>query len=160
MHIRPVELADHEAIWSIFQEVIQAGDSFVFEPDTPKEDFYKHWLASYMHTYVCEMDGLVAGAYFMKPNQPGLGNHICNAGYMVHPQFRGKRLAQEMCAHSLVEAKRLGYLGMQYNIVVSTNTSAVHVWKKMGFSIIGVTPNAFRHLELGLVDAFIMYREL
>ena len=52
MHIRPVELADHEAIWAIFQEVIQAGDSFVFEPDTPKEDFYKHWLASYMHTFV------------------------------------------------------------------------------------------------------------
>jgi hypothetical protein len=101
MQIRPVELADHEAIWSIFQEVIQAGDSFVFEPDTPKEDFYKHWLASYMHTYVCEIDGLVAGAYFMKPNQPGLGNHICNAGYMVHPQFRvsdlRKRCARTHC---------------------------------------------------------------
>ena len=65
-----------------------------------------------------------------------------------------------MCEHSLAEARALGFLAMQYNIVVSTNESAVALWKKMGFEIVGTLPKVFRHLELGLVDAYVMHRFL
>jgi hypothetical protein len=27
--------------------------------------------------------GHVTGTYYIKPNQPGLGSHICNCGYVV-----------------------------------------------------------------------------
>ena len=58
------------------------------------------------------------------------------------------------------EAVRLGYRAMQYNLVVKTNEPSVHLWKKMGFDIVGTLPGAFRHAELGCVDAYIMYNEL
>jgi len=54
----------------------------------------------------------------------------------------------------------MGYEAIQYNLVVSTNQDAVHLWKSMGFAIAGTLPGAFRHPEQGPVDAFVMYRLL
>jgi ribosomal protein S18 acetylase RimI-like enzyme len=65
-----------------------------------------------------------------------------------------------MCKHSQLEAISLGFRSMQYNIVVSTNESAVRLWKRNGFEIIGTLPKAFRHMRLGFVDAFVMYKQL
>jgi ribosomal protein S18 acetylase RimI-like enzyme len=62
--------------------------------------------------------------------------------------------------HCLEEARRQGYLAMQFNYVVSTNTAAVMLWKKLGFSIVGTLPKAFRHKRLGYVDAYVMYQLL
>jgi L-amino acid N-acyltransferase YncA len=160
IHIRPATTADHDAVWAIFHTVIQGEDTFVFRADTPRSDLEKLWFAPYMRTYVCEVDGQVAGSYYIKPNQPDLGSHVANAGYMVGPDFRGLGLAQAMCAHSLTEARAWGYRAMQYNIVVSSNASAVHVWEKMGFEVVGRTPGAFKHRELGYVDGLIMFQQL
>jgi len=44
--------------------------------------------------------------------------------------------------------------------VVSTNTGAVELWKRLGFRIVGTLPEVFRHRELGLVDAYVMHRFL
>jgi ribosomal protein S18 acetylase RimI-like enzyme len=49
---------------------------------------------------------------------------------------------------------------MQYNLVVSTNETAIHLWKRHGFEVIGVLPESFRHAQLGFVDAFVMYKKL
>jgi ribosomal protein S18 acetylase RimI-like enzyme len=65
-----------------------------------------------------------------------------------------------MSEHSQVTAAGLGFLAMQFNLVVSTNTGAVRLWQKLGFDIVGTLPRAFRHPEHGLVDAFVMYKWL
>ena len=57
-------------------------------------------------------------------------------------------------------AKEEGFLAMQFNIVVSTNTSAVKLWQSLGFKIIGTSPKSFNHKELGLVDSYIMHQHL
>lgn len=49
---------------------------------------------------------------------------------------------------------------MQFNFVVSTNTAAVRLWQKLGFSIVGTLPKVFVHKEHGLVDAYVMHRFL
>ncbi len=98
--------------------------------------------------------------FFMTYNQKGLGNHIANAGYMVRPSLQIKGIGRSMCEFSLTEAKRLGYKAMQFNVVVKTNEKAVHLWKSLGFQIIGEIPEAFQHSELGFVNAFIMYKKL
>ncbi len=54
----------------------------------------------------------------------------------------------------------LGYTAMQFNSVVSTNEIAIRLWKKLGYKIIGTIPNAYKHKKLGLVDSFIMYKQL
>lgn len=160
MNIRPAEEKDTDGIWEIFEIVIKSGDTYAFNPNTTKEAFPQYWLASNMKTFVAVEDDKVLGTYFIKPNQVGLGAHIANCGYMVHPQARGKGLGRKLCEHSLLQAKQLGYIGMQFNLVVSTNETAVKLWKKSGFQIIGTIPNGFNHSKLGYVDAYIMYRDI
>ena len=93
-------------------------------------------------------------------NQPGLGSHVCNCGYIVSAAARGQGWASRFCQHSQVLAREMGFSAMQYNLVVTTNEAAVHVWQKNGFEIIGTLPRAFRSKSHGLVDAFVMYKWL
>jgi L-amino acid N-acyltransferase YncA len=160
MEIRAASQQDYDAIWEIFSNVIQTGDTYVFDPNTPKSDLEKNWLAPSMHTFVMADGEKILGTYFLKPNQIDLGNHIANCGYMVHPDAQGKGVGKLLCQHSIETATKLGYLAIQFNIVVSTNVAAVKLWQKNGFSIIGTTPNGFRHQQLGLVDTYMMYRAL
>lgn len=160
MNIRKATIEDYDLVWDIFSEVIQAGDTYVFAEDTPKSDLDKHWFASYMQTYVAEENDEILGTYIIKPNHPDRGNHVANASYMVKPSAQGKGVGKLLCKHSLEVAKESGYQSMQFNIVISTNKAAVHLWQKFGFKIIGTTPKGFNHKELGLVDTHIMWREL
>jgi ribosomal protein S18 acetylase RimI-like enzyme len=96
----------------------------------------------------------------LRPNQPGLGDHVANAGYVVSPEVRNQGIARALCEHSLVTAAEAGFVAMQFNFVVATNESAVHLWRTCGFETVGRLPGAFRHAQLGHVDVLIMYRRL
>lgn len=160
MKIRRATSVDYDQVWEIFSAVIKTGDTYVFNPLTPKEDLAKHWFADYMATFVVEEDGQILGTYIIKPNQIDLGSHIANGSYMVSPKAQGKGIGKLLCEHSIQFARERGYVGIQFNIVVSTNVRAVELWKKYGFQIIGTTPKGFRHPEQGLVDTYIMFQEL
>ena len=79
---------------------------------------------------------------------------------MVNQKYHGKGTGKFLCEHSIKFAKDKRYLGIQFNIVVSTNTNSVKLWKKYGFKIIGTLPKGFRHKDLGFVDTYIMFRDL
>ena len=162
MKIRKADiLTDYDKVWEIFRDVIATGDTYVFDPGTPKEDLQKHWFAEYMDTFVAtDDDNEISGTYIIKPNQIGLGNHIANCSYMVNPRHHGKGIGKRLCEHSINFAREKGFSGIQFNIVVSTNESAVNLWKKFGFEIIGTTPKGFRHKTLGFVDTYIMFKSL
>ncbi|TFF40832.1 GNAT family N-acetyltransferase [Mucilaginibacter psychrotolerans] len=160
IEIRKARPADYDGIWEIFSTVIKSGDTYAFDPATTREGMMEYWLTPGMETFAAVEDGKVIGTYYLKPNQVGLGNHTGNCGYMVHPGARGKGLGAMLCGHSIATAKAAGYLGIQFNFVVSTNATAVKLWQKLGFTIIGTTPNGFRHQQLGLVDTYIMYQAL
>ncbi|HBW34278.1 MAG: acetyltransferase [Peptococcaceae bacterium BRH_c23] len=160
MVIQKAEEADFEQIWTILQEVFQKGDTYAFSPDITREEVFHIWMEVPLDTYVAIENDLIVGTYFLKPNQPSLGSHVCNVGYTVSAQARGKGVGRLMCEHSLNEAKAYGFKAMQYNCVVSTNQVAVELWKKCGFEIVGTIPKAFNHKEQGLVDAFVMYQWL
>ena len=158
--IRHSRHKDYEEIWQIFHEVVSVGDTYPFSPDIDREEALRLWVEMPRATYIAEADGKVVGTYYIKSNQPGLGSHVCNAGYMVQAEARGMGVGKAMCSHSLDVARRLGYKAMQYNLVVATNVAAVKLWQKMGFEIVGTLPQAFNHAALGLVDAHVMYRLL
>jgi GNAT superfamily N-acetyltransferase len=152
---------DYDKVWDIFSNVIKTGDTYVFDPGTPKETLHKYWFADYMDTFIALEDNEeVLGTYIIKPNQIDLGNHIANCGYMVNPKYHGRGTGKLLCEHSIQFAKGKGYSGIQFNIVVSTNTIAVKLWQKFGFEIIGTTPKGFRHKDLGFVDTYIMFKDL
>lgn len=158
--IRAATADDWPGIWEIFSDVVKNGDTYPYAPDTTEDEARTLWLDIPQVTYVGIEAGRVAGTYYLKPNQPGLGAHVCNAGYMVHADARRRGVGRQLCAHSLIEARRLGFSAMQYNLVVTTNAGAVRLWTEMGFETVGVLAQAFRHADLGPVDAYVMYRRL
>lgn len=164
MQIREVNTQDSEQeferIWPIFHAVVNAGDTYAYEPDTSKQAAMDIWLAKPKKTFVAEEDGQVYGTYYLKTNQDGPGKHVCNCGYMVAAQARGRGLATMMCEHSQTIAKQLGYQAMQFNFVAASNTGAVRLWLKLGFVEVGRLPGAFQHPQLGMVDALVMYKTL
>jgi GNAT superfamily N-acetyltransferase len=151
---------DH-GIWEIFKVVTASGDTYIYPPETTKAEARKIWLKERV-CYVArdKTTGLIVGTYTIRPNVVGLGSHVANAGFMVHPIHRNKKIGLLMGEHALKEAKKLGFLAMQFNVVVSTNERAIYLWQKMGFKIIGTVPKAFNHKSKGLVDIHIMHRFL
>ena len=181
MRISAATEADRDAIWKIFHDVVAAGDTYAFDPDTSREDALAYWFACGTHTYVAKQEsvgdgvavqekptaspaviqgGDIVGTYILRPNQPGGGSHVANAAFMVAPDARGQGIGRAMGEHCLNEARQLGFLAMQFNFVVSTNQSAIRLWQKLGFKTVGTLPSAFRHPEKGYIDVYVMYRSL
>ena len=144
----------------MFHDIVGRGDTYSFAPDTDEEEARRLWITEPQAAYVAVDAGHVLGSYYLKPNQPGLGAHVCNAGFMTVAEARGRGIGRAMGVHSMDEARRLGFLGMQFNFVASTNRGAIALWKDLGFEIVGTVPGAFRHPADGFVDVHVMYQRL
>lgn len=158
--IRPALDDDWKGMWKIFQSIVATGATYVFVPDTSEPEGRAYWFDPEVRCWVADSAGEIVGFYKLMPNRRGLGSHVANASFMVDPRSQGQRIGETLARHCLQEAKRAGYLAMQFNFVVSTNTPALGLWRKLGFEIVGTLPKAFRHRDLGLVDAYVMYRFL
>lgn len=160
MIIRQANTSDWDAIWPIFEEVVSAGETYPYARDTSKEQGLALWFDAPRETYVCEDAGSIVASYYIKTNQVGAGSHVCNCGYMVGSQARGRGLATTMCQHSQERAVALGYKAMQFNFVASSNEAGIYLWNKLGFDTVGRLPKAFLHPRLDYVDALVMYKWL
>ncbi|MEM8547047.1 MAG: GNAT family N-acetyltransferase [Pseudomonadota bacterium] len=161
MFIRHFDDEDWPAVWSILAPVFRAGETYRFAPDMSATEARRVWLEVPAATFVAvDSAGTILGTYFIKANQPGLGDHVCNCGYVVSAAARGQGVASTMCEHSQQTAIAMGFKAMQYNFVVASNLGAIRLWQKLGFDIVGTLPGAFRHAALGDVDAHIMYKVL
>src|SRR5437867_2353686 len=157
--VRAAVNSDRDAIWEIFHEVVASGDTYTIDPKISRAHALAYWFQKAAHIYVAELDRLnrssswqaqIVGSYTLHPNQSGAGAHVANAAFMVAPDAQGKGVGRAMAEHCLSEARRLGFRAMQFNFVVSTNESAIHLWKELGFEIVGTLPGAFRHPQKGM----------
>jgi len=160
LQIRRARKEDREAIWQIFHAVVAGGDTYVFDPNISRRKALAFWLGPKTRCYVALSNQGIVGSYILKANQPGLGSHVANAGFMVSPSARGRGIGRAMAEHCLHEARRLGFRAMQFNFVVATNRTALRLWENLGFKIVGKLPGAFRHSRRGFVDVYVMYRRL
>ena len=159
--IRRYREGDWSGVWPLLARTFAAGDAYAFAPDISEAEARRVWVEAPQATYVaCDAAGHLVGTYFIKPNQPGLGSHVCNCGYVVAPESRGRGVASAMCGHSQQFARERGFRAMQFNFVVATNEPAVKLWERLGFAVVGRLPGAFRHQRLGYVDALVMYKSL
>jgi len=159
--IREFRESDWPITWPILQEAIRAGDTYTFSPQSTEQEMRKAWVDLPAKTFVaCDSKGRILGTYFIKANQPGLGAHVCNCGYVVAPAAQARGIATLMCEHSQAQALAMGFRAMQFNFVVSTNVRAIRLWERLGFSVVGRLPGAFNHQTLGYVDALIMFKRL
>lgn len=151
---------DWPGIWKVFRAVVSLGDTYPYPPDTSEDEARAIWLTASHTVSVARLDGAIVGTAYYKPNLPGLGDHVANAGWMVHPDFRGRGIGRRFAEYVLEEARSAGFLAMQFNAVVATNIGALALWQSLGFEIVGTVPDAFRHARRGLTPVHVMYRRL
>lgn len=160
MEIRQASAQDFDAIWPIFHEIVKAGETYAFATNTSKEEAFRLWMSTPRVTYVVVDENQILATYYLKTNQAGPGEHVCNCGYMVSSMARGRGLATLMCEHSQKVAKELNYKAMQFNFVASSNIGAIRLWERLGFDIVGRLPKAFKHPQQGFIDALLMFKWL
>lgn len=150
---------DFKEFWPIFKDIVEARETYAFDPDISYSEAIALWLHTTDVAFVAK-DVEILGSYFIKKNASGPGSHVSNCGYMVAPFARGKGVAREMCIHSQQQALNLGYSAMQFNSVVSSNRVAIELWKKLGFTITGTIPKGYKHRKFGFIDTYIMHKIL
>ena len=145
----------------MLEPVFRAGETFPHDPAISEADARVSWVAQSQVVMVAvEGEGSVVGTYYLRPNSLSLGAHVANAGYGVAEHHRRRGIGSQLCRHSLQTARALGFRALQFNLVVSTNTAGIRCWQKNGFELIGTLPGAFRHRQLGYVDALVMFQDL
>ncbi len=160
--IRPFDNDDWPRYWQLLQSVFGEGETYPYAADTSEAEAKKIWLdgKTGVYTAMDAVGGEFLGTYYIKPNQPGRGSHVCNCGYITSAAARGRGVASAMCEHSQQVALNSGFRAMQFNFVVASNEGAVRLWQKLGFEIIGTLPKVFEHPRLGFVDAHVMFKTL
>lgn len=161
MIVRPAVAADHDAVWRVMEPVISAGETYALPRDMSRQAALAYWFAAGHEVGVCATpDGQIAGTYYLRANHAGGGAHVANAAFMTAAGATGQGVGRSMAARALARAKERGFLAMQFNFVVASNTRAVALWRLLGFGIVGTLPGAFKHPRLGFVDAYVMHRPL
>lgn len=158
--MRPARAEDADAIWRVLEPALRAGETYALPRHIARDEALARWATGPERwAFVAETEDRIVGAYYLRANDKA-GPGVANCGYMVAPEAAGRGVASAMCAHSLVEARRLGFFAMQFNFVIESNIRAVSLWRRFGFEVVERLPRAFDHPKLGPVDALIMRREL
>jgi len=148
-------------VWALLEPVFRAGETFPHDPAISEAEAQLAWVEQSQAVMVAvDPAGPVVGTYYLRPNSLALGAHVANAGYVVAEHCRRQGIGSRLCQHSLQSARRLGFRAMQFNLVVSTNIAGIRCWRRNGFQIVGTLPEAFRHKQLGYVDALVMIQPL
>lgn len=159
MNIRAFVPADIDAANQVWNEVVEAGVAF---PQLEKLDRESglEFFRSQSFTGVCEVDGEILGLYILHPNNVGRCGHICNASYAVASRARGRGLGEALVRHCLDKAKELGFGILQFNAVVSSNTPALNLYRKLGFTQLGTIPGGFLMKDGNYQDIIPHYKKL
>lgn len=161
IHIVSAQEKHTADIIHIFRCVTATATSYVYADNMSDADIARYWFTdTAIYVAIDNSSGAVVGTFVIRDNKPGYGSHICNAGFMVHPDYRRLGIGDAMCDRALYEARIAGYRGMQFNVVVSTNAASIALWKKKKFRIIGTIPGGYAHKTQGYVDLHIMFRSL
>ena len=128
--IREYRTEDAVSASEIWNQVVDDGVAFPQEEDLTRESgdaFFKEQT----YTGIAENTetGEVVGLYILHPNNVGrCGEHI----------------GENLVLDCLRMAKEKGFRVMQFNAVVASNTHALHLYERIGFTKLGVIPGGFR----------------
>ena len=158
MEIRLFAETDWPQVWPIVRDVVRAGDTFVYDPAMSEAEAHAIWVVPPPAQTVVAIEGArILGSAKMGRNREGPGAHIATASFMVAPDARGRGIATALCRHALDWAKERGFAGMQFNAVAESNRTAIELYQRLGFRIVGTVPGAFAHPTQGRVALHIMY---
>lgn len=161
IQIREFCKADLTEVISLWNQIVTDGNAFP-QTDCLDETTGLRFFQSQSYTGVAyDRDtGKIAGLYILHPNNVGHCGHICNASYAVRADIRGQHIGKRLVKHCMEKGRELGFKILQFNAVVTSNTAAMHLYKKLGFTKLGTIPEGFRMDDGTYQDILLYYHSL
>ena len=159
--VREFNESDIQAANEIWNEVVEDGVAFPQEECLTEKsglEFFKS--QSYTGIAYDEETGDIVGLYILHPNNVGRCGHICNASYAVRRDIRGEHIGEKLVLDCISVAKKKGFGVLQFNAVVASNVHALHLYKRIGFTPLGVIPGGFRMPDGHYEDIIPHYYDL
>lgn len=157
--IRKYEDSDIPAMVKIWNRVVEDASAFP-QTEMLSEEKARKIFSSQTFTAVAIGNNEVLGLYILHPNNVGRCGHIANASYAVDANYRGYHIGEKLVRHSIEMGATLGFSLLQFNAVVSTNVSAIHLYEKIGFHKVGIIPKGFLLGDGNYTDIIVYYIEL
>ncbi len=158
--VREFRAEDIKGAIAVWNEIVEDGIAFPQTDLLGEKDGLEFFSQQSFTSVACDEDGRVIGLYILHPNNIGRCGHICNASYAVASPYRGKGIGQQLVAHCLEKSRELGFRIMQFNAVVASNASALHVYEKLGFIRLGTIPGGFLMKDGTYQDIILHYYPL
>ncbi len=141
--IREYTEDDWEGACAVWNQVVEDGVAFP-QMDCLDETSSNEFFEGQTYTGVAfDEKGEIVGLYILHPNNVGRCGHICNASYAVRKDLRGEGIGEQLVLDCMDRAKECGFRILQFNAVVKTNEAALSLYKKLGFTQLGVIPGGF-----------------
>lgn len=151
---------DIEAANAIWNEVVKEGIAFPQSEELSEKSGIEFFKSQSFTGVAYDENGEAVGLYILHPNNVGRCGHICNASYAVKSEKRGQHIGEILVKHCIEKAKEAGFGILQFNAVVATNTAALKLYKKLGFTQLGTIPNGFLMKDGHYEDIIPHYYEL
>lgn len=157
MLIRQYTKEDLPAMAAIWNEVVAEANAF------PQEDIFtladaEVFFARQSYTGVAvDTAGQITGLYILHPNNVGRCGHIANASYAVCRDIRGSGIGEALVRDCLQKSREFGFRILQFNAVVATNTAAIHLYEKLGFTRLGTVKGGYRLADGNYADIILFY---
>lgn len=142
--LREFKKEDIKAMNKIWNSIIEDGIAFPQTETLTEKSGYDFFKAqTYTGVAVNTENNEIVGLYILHPNNVGRCSHICNASYAVKKNLRGNHIGEKLVTDCIKSGKEKGFKILQFNAVVKTNTGALKLYKKLGFTQLGIIPNGF-----------------
>ncbi len=158
--IRKYESADVSAAAEIWNTVVEAANAFPQTEPLGIESGDRFFSEQSYTGVAVDDNNEIVGLYILHPNNIGRCGHICNASYAVKTTARDRHIGEALVRDSVKKGKELNFRILQFNAVVKTNTPALALYEKLGFTRLGVIPGGFRAKDGHYEDIIPHYIEL
>jgi len=157
----PVELGpiqgEQEELYWVFAEAVARGEGYPDLAPLTRRRFLEVWGEPTTLVVAARSEGMLLGAYYLKPNLPGRGAHVANAGYVVARRARGRGIGRLLVADSVERSPLLGFDAIQFNFVFESNP-ARSLYESLGWKVVGRIPGGVAHPSGDREDALVYWR--
>jgi GNAT superfamily N-acetyltransferase len=159
--IRQATDLDWRSIYPFYAAIMAEGKTYAFPEGQTLDEARPWWMERPPgQTVVAIQDDTILGSAKMGANRHGRGSHVATASFLVDPAHQGRGVGRKLGQYVLDWSRSAGFKSIQFNAVVESNGPAVHLWRSLGYEIIGTVPAAFDHPEHGAVGLHVMFRHL
>lgn len=161
--LRHIERSDVDCIWDNFNQVVEEGKYLpTFEKVVTEYEKSSWWRDLRLMDNLClvavdeklKESKNVIGQVTLEDIQWEASEHVAVLGIIIRKKYRNQGLGNELIKYSLVEAEKKGKEKVILS-VFATNESAIHLYKNLGFEVVGIRKKHF-YMDHRYIDEVLM----